>query len=242
MNRFNNIKDKLEYAESLRQQLFDVIFKSHKEKVETKKIIFFSSTTLSECRECFDYCFYDIFEKFVLPFTNINKLIIKNKVGQIKLYFPIFEKQFVTNNGSYLKIILDELNKYNPNLYKYLYDLTKKIENNYDVINTGYKYGTILELINMVNQKKHNKLLAIKNESNQNLFIENHGFKVVFPLKNSSIKTFEVPKNSIVELIDEFIFEYNNINILDFCMHVVLTSKIILNEIYKNYFGRNLID
>lgn len=236
MNRFDDIKQKFEYAEMLRQELMKLLFNAKKEEVETKPIMHHARTILSECRESFDYCFQDIFEAFILPTTKDKKILTNYKNDKPRLYFPFYETQFKNN-------ILTELVKLKPDLYKHLHELATKIQKNETIPKTLYKYGSVLELKDMVNEKKHDKLLVVQSDAQQEVLVENKGFKAIFPVKqNAHIHTLHVPADSTVKLVDEFLFEFNNHEVSHFCMTAIFVTRIILDEIYKQFFDKSFIN
>ena len=236
MNRFDDIKSKFEYAEMLRQELMNLLFNAKRDEVETKPIMHHARTILAESRECFDYCAQDIFEAFILPNTKERKILDDHKNNNLRLYFPFYESQLT--KGVFL-----ELKKFEPNLYKHLISLTAKIQANDTIPKTLYKYGSVLELKDMANEKKHDKLLAVKNDRQQEVLVENEGFKAIFPVKqNTHLHTLHVPADSTIKLVDEFLFEYNNYEVSHFCMTAVFVTRIILDEIYKEFFGKGFIN
>lgn len=235
MNRFDDITSKFEYAEMLRQELMNLLFNAKRDEVETKPIMHHARTILAESRECFDYCAQDIFEAFILPNTKEQKILDNHKNDKLRLYFPFYELQLT--QGVFL-----ELEKFEPNLYKHLIDLTQKVQANDPITNTLYKYGSVLELKDMVNEKKHDKLLAVKSDPQQEVLVENAGFKAIFPVKqNTHLHTLHVPADSTIKLVDEFLFEYNDCEVSDFCMTAVFVTRIVLDEIYKQFFGKGFI-
>lgn len=231
MFRAAQISEKLAYAENRRKELMDEMFRAKKEAVEPEFIAHTSAEILSTARECLDYCGQDIIDNIIIPNTNNTKILQLHNSKQLKGYFPLYKQQ-LTRGGSVFK----ELKTIAKQSHTHLYSLAAKMEKNDIIPGTLFHYGDILVAQQMVNEKKHNKLVAILSDENQEILIEGKGFDAIFPKKKQAgwNKLVVQPVESVKE-VAEFVFEYNNSEVGYFCMTITKSTKIILDEIYNNY-------
>ena len=231
MKRYENIIEKLDYAEEQRQTLMNLVFDAKVKRVEIKKIKHILGDILSSCRECYDYCGKDIIESQILSKTTDQELIDKYTQNKLNTYFPLYINQI---NGK--KKIFHSLEQFNRPLYNHLIDLTKKISDGDVILNTLFNYKDIEKLKDIVNNKKHNDVIGIKNIEKQEMIFKNKEMQIVLPIKSQKgIKSLVVPKGTSVELVDEFIFEDNQMEITFFAMTATKSTRLILEEIYRDY-------
>ena len=134
-----------------------------------------------------------------------------------------------------------ELQYTNSALYNHLLRLSNSISRNEQMPNTIFKYGDILQLKDMVNTKKHNRLIYIQSLPNRELLIENPAMKMIIPSRGQrGWNTLTVSPGSYVSSVSEFLFEYNNREVVDFCLFTTQSTKIILDEIYNKFFNSSI--
>jgi len=235
MFRATQIKDKLIYVESRRQQLMTDMFQAKKAGIEVKHIIHSASEILSTARECYDYCANDIEDNLVIPRTVNKKLISKYNSGNMRVYFP-FRSAHLQNDTAF-----SELQYTNSGLYEYLIRFSFSISVNENIPNTLLKYGDILQLNEMVNTKKHDCLLCVQSIPNSELLVEQPGMRVIIPSRGQSgWNTVKLSPNSYASSVSEFLFEYNNREVGHFCLFASESTKIILDRIYNIFFNSSI--
>lgn len=237
MNRSSDISSKLGYAKRQWQQLINETFRAKKERVDATDIIYCSSHILSEVRECYDYCANDIVDEFIVPHTCNQETVRKYQLGKLKVYFPFYGSQLKRKDS-----VWRELQYSKPSLHKHLLSLCQRIAHNSQIPKTDLRYGNIPKLIDMVNEKKHDRLLAIKSEKDQEILVDGEHIKMVIPLKEQIGKvTFYVEPGASVSLVSEFVFEFNKAEVTYFCQFAITSTEVVLNEIYTAFFNSPLI-
>ena len=233
MSRSVQIKDKFDYAEQQLQQLLNHMYEAKKAGIEAKHIVHKAAEILSTSRECYDYCARDVVEEFILQYTNNRKILSKHRAGELRVHFPFYANE-LTDSGN----VFFELQYTNSGLYKHLIGLSENIAKNVQIPNTLFHYGDILQLKEMVNTKKHDRLIGVQSISNQEVIIESAGVKMVIPKKKQVGRIrFSVSTGSYVSNVAEFRFEFNSKEVGEFCLFTIESTKIVLDEIYRIFFN-----
>ena len=236
MIRSRQIKDKLEYAELQRQQLMGYVYDAKKAGIEAKHIVHSAAEILSTSRECYDYCANDIVENLIVQHTSNSTILGKYRSGRLRVYFPFYTNELTDSNN-----VFSELQYTNCGLHKHLVSLSQSISGNEQIPNTLFKYGGILWLKDMVNTKKHNSLICVQIIPNQEVLIEGAGVKILVPKKRQSgWNRFMVSAGSYVSNVSEFLFEYNNLEVSEFCLFAVKSTEIVLDKIYRKFFNSTI--
>lgn len=235
MTRAIQIKDKLEYAEHQRNQLMDHMYKAKQAGIEAKYIVHSASEILSTTRECYDYCANDIVDNLVIQYTVNSKLLRIYRAGKLKIFFPFYPNELQNNEA------FSELQYTNSALYDHLLRLSYSISKDEQIPNTIFKYGGIFQLKDMVNTKKHDRLLCIQSLPNQELLVENPGVKMIIPSRGQrGWNKLSVSPSSYVSSVSEFLFEYNNREVGEFCLFATKSTEITLDEIYQKFFNSTI--
>ncbi len=236
MTRSVQIKDKLDYAEHQRNQLMNSMYEAKKTRIEAKYIVHSAAEILSTSRECYDYCARDIVEHFIVQYTSNIKILSKYRSGRLRVYFPFYTNELKDSDNVFF-----ELQYTNSGLYMHLVDLSQNIANNVKIKNTLFYYGDILQLKEIVNTKKHDRLIGVQSIPNQELLVESYGVKMLIPKKQQrGWNRFSVSSGSYISNVSEFLFEFNNKEVSDFCLFATHATRRVLNEIYRNFFNTSL--
>jgi|CXWL01.1.fsa_nt_gi hypothetical protein len=231
MTRKKDIDSKLEYVRHQFQKLMDEMFEAKKAARDPKFITHTSAEILSGSRECYDYCGIDIVETQIIGKTKKEALKTAYSSGKLKAYFPFHEGQLKNKNS-----LLLELRSTNHKLFKHLQDLTQRIKSDVLSPNTRLRMGDIVRQKDMVNAKKHDRLLAILPVDGMELLAETPEMSIVF-------ETTGIPKGTTITLaggnpgkaVTQFRFEYNNREVGDFCLSTTSLASIVIDEIYEKY-------
>lgn len=233
MSRSVQIKDKLGFAEHQRQQLMDYMYEAKRTGIEAEYIVHNASEILSTSRECYDYCANDIVDNLIIPYSSNRQIVRKYRSGRLKVNFP-----FYTNELNDVYNVFCEARQINSRLHNHLLSLSQSISMNEQIPNTLFRYGNITILKDMVNTKKHDRLLYIQKIPNQELLIENKGVKILVPARGQrGWNTIRVSPSSFVSNVSEFLFEYNNVEVGEFCLFTIKSTQIVLDEIYRIFFN-----
>lgn len=231
--RKQDILDKIAYAIHRHQELMNALFDSKKASTDPKFLVHTSAEILSTVRECFDYLAQDIVECHILPFTTNQKLKQNHADGNLKVYFPYYESQ--VNKPS---TIFFELSTINTMLYKALLEFTHSIASNAPIPNTLFTYKLLRDVKEMVNEKKHDKLIGVVSEADREYLIESSSKKMLLPLSaQAGWFYFSVEPSAVVQKVTEYRFSFNNQEIGKFCLFATKSTELVINDLYQAHFA-----
>lgn len=201
------------------------LFEAKRNDRDPRHLVHLAADIIATSRECFDYLAQDIVEQFVLPFTQVTKFKADHASGKLHAYFPFHEPQ-VRGAGK----LFHEVMNGNHQLYADLVQFTESISQKERIPNTLFEYADFLEIKEMINQKKHDKLIAITAEPNQEHLIQNEIFQAILPIRGpSGWGSVVVSPGTLLKSVAEYRFEYNNKEVGRFCMFAVCATQIVLN-------------
>jgi hypothetical protein len=230
--RQKDVISKFSYVNSRFQKLMNELFTAKKESRDPSNLVHVASEILATTRECFDYLGQDIVDSYIVPLTTKSKIKSDYTSGKLRAYFPFHEGQLTKSNA-----LFHELQQIAPNLYTDLLDFTKSISNKKKIPKTLFEYELFLELKDMVNEKKHDKLIAIASEVDQEYLIENDSTKMIIPRKKQKgWKTFTVSPGTEVSPGSEYRFEFNYREVMKFCLFAHKATEIVILKLYDDYF------
>ena len=117
-------------------------------------------------------------------------------------------------------------------------DFTNKIASKSSIPDTLFNYQIFDDVRNMVNEKKHDKLLAVVSAEDAEYLIENSNFKMILPIKDQKGWTsFMVEPGAQVKGVTEYRFAYNDHEIGKFCLFAINATEHVVNAFYKKYFA-----
>lgn len=229
--RKDDVASKLSYAHERFQSMMDELFAAKKEARDPKNLVHAAADVLSNSRECFDYLGQDILETHILPLTQNTDLLTKHKQGKIKAYFPFYESQLKK------KAIYAELRATAPALHTRLLSFASDINRNNKIPNTLFKCGLFEELRDIVNHKKHDRLIAVVSEKESEFLIEQPGMKMLIPRDGQQgWKSFSVSPGTEVSKVSEYRFEFNKREVADFCMFAYRATELVTKGFYEEFF------
>lgn len=230
-SRKNDVASKLSYASDQYQSMMDELFAAKKDARDPKHLVHAAADVLSNCRECFDYLGQDILETHILPLTKNTDLLTRQSQGKIKAYFPFYESQLKK------KAIYAELRVTFPALHRRLLDFAADIKSNNKIPDTLFQYGQFEELKDIVNHKKHDRLIALMSEENAEYLIAHAGVNMIIPRdRQEGWKSFTVSPGTEVSRVSEFRFEFNRREVADFCLFAHQATEIIMRRFYDDFF------
>lgn len=230
--RIADVLSKFEYVEYRRNAVMDELFSAKNENRDVKFLIHTSAEVVATARETFDYLGKDIVENYLLPNTNKAKLKKDYAAGKLKAYFPFHEPQVEELHGNF-----HELKHISPALYMDLLNFVKSVAHNRKITNTLFNYGWFMHLKNMVNEKKHDRLVEIISEPNQELLVNGNELSMVIPKKKQQgWSMLAVESGMQIKEVSEYRFAYNNIEVGEFCLFAAKATEIVVRSFYTNHF------
>lgn len=230
--RKKDVTDKLDYALDRHQELMDILFQSKKAASDPKFLVHTCADILSTARECFDYLAQDIIECYIIPSTSNPKIKKDHSSGKLRCYFPYYESQINKPESPFF-----ELATASAPFYQSLLDFTRSIARNVTIPNTRYTYKMLLDVKDMVNEKKHDKLIAVVSNADGEYLIENESIRMVLPLQSQSgWSYFAVEPGTSVQRVAEYRFAYNNQEVGKFCQFATKATEHVIGELYDFYF------
>jgi hypothetical protein len=232
-SRKSDVLEKIEYALDRYQHLIDVLFESKKTSTDPKFLVHTSAEILSTIRESFDYLAQDIVECHIIPFSTNQKLKQDHLDGKLKAYFPYYESQ-VTKPST----IFFELSRINPLLYQELLGFTYSIAKGTPIPDTRYSYKLLSDVKEMVNEKKHDKLIGVVSEVDREYLIENNSMKILLHLvAQPNWFYFVVETGTVVQKVTEYRFSFNNQEVGKFCLYATKTTEHVISNLYQAHFA-----
>ena len=211
----------------------DELFSAKKESRDPKFLIHAAAEVVATARETFDYLGQDIVEQYLLPNTKNAKIKKDYASGKLKVYFPFHEPQVKAPHGTF-----HELKTIAPSLYSELLSFVEGIAGKHQIPNTLFNYGWFMNLKDMVNEKKHDRLLAVVSEDNQEILVEGNGLSMLIPKKKQQgWNTLIVRPSMELKEVTEYRFAYNNVEVADFCLFSAKATEIIVGSFYGNHFA-----
>jgi len=227
------VESKLVYAKHRHQELMNTLFSAKKSSTDPAFLVHSCGDIISAARECFDYLGQDIVEGYVFPRTTNPKVSKAFTDGLLKAYFPYFSVQLTKSDS-----LFHELKSHTPALYQDLFDFTNKIESKTPIPDTLFNYQILADVRNMVNEKKHDKLLAVVSEEDGEYLIENSDLKMILPIKGQKgWSSFMVESGTQVERVTEYRFAYNDQEVGKFCLFATNATERIIDAFYANHFA-----
>lgn len=228
-----DVQSKLAYAKHRYQELMNMLFSAKKSATDPTFLVHTCADIISTARECFDYLGQDIIQGYIIPNTKNQKTLNAHAGGNLKAYFPYYATQ-VTKLDS----IFHELMTIAPALYQDLLDFTGSIAANAAMPNTSFNYKMLADVRDMVNEKKHDKLIAVAPEADCEYLIENSGFKMIIPIKDQQgWLSFSVEPGTQVERVAEYRFAYNDQEVGKFSLFATNATERVINGFYTAHFS-----
>jgi hypothetical protein len=224
---------KLGYAEQRYQELMGALTQAQREDRDPKYLTQAAADVVGAAREVFDYLGQDIFELHLLPHTTNQNLRKKHAEGRLNMYFPFHPGQ-ITRVGA----DLHELKTINLALYDVLAHFVDAAEKDLPIEGMSLTYGRFLQMKDMVNEKKHDKLNACVATQNEQYLVEGNGATFIFPKgRQKNVTKILVEEGLKTKEIAEYRFVFNDTDVRYFCMFAVHATKMVLRRMYDAHFA-----
>jgi hypothetical protein len=231
--RMADVQSKLAYAKHRSQELMKALFSAAKASGDPAFLVHTCADIISTARECFDYLGQDIIEQYVVPNTKNAEIKRAHVDGKLKAYFPFYEEQLTAR-----KSVFFDLKSHTPALYQDLIDFASKIKSKASIPDTLFNYQMLADVREMVNQKKHDKLLAVVSEANAQFLIENPSFSMILPIRGQEgWSSFAVQPGTQVERVTEYRFSFNDQEVGKFCLFATNATERVILALYASHFA-----
>lgn len=231
--RKTDVQSKLAYAKHRHQELMNALFSAKKATSDPAFLVHTCADIISTARECFDYVGQDIIDGYVVPNTTSAKIKEAYTDGTLKAYFPYFQNQLLKSDSTFF-----ELKSRTPGLYQDLLDFTSKIASKASIPDTLFTYQMLADVRDMVNEKKHDKLLAVVSEADAEFLVENPSFSTILPIKEQKgWSSFVVQPGTQVERVTEYRFSFNDQEVGKFCLFATNATERIILTLYASHFA-----
>ena len=231
--RKTDVTSKLAYANHRLQELMNELFEAKKSERDPAHLVHAASEVIATSRECFDYLGQDIVDNFVIPFTSSAKIKNDYATGSLRAYFPFHESQV-----KYPGKLFNEVKHGNQQLHADLVAFTEAITKKASIPDTLFEYAAFLEMKDMVNEKKHDKLVAVVSEQDQEHLIENESFKIILPIKGQvGWSSFSVSPGNSAKKVPEYRFAYNDKEASKFCLFALKATERVIGKFYADHFA-----
>ena len=193
---------------------------------------------LATTRECFDHLAKDLIEEILLPHTtdSIRNEYNKGQKGKYKsTYFPFRLGQIKSQSSN----IFSLSSKHHPGLHVHLKQFIEAIDNDLCIANTVLRVRTLRDLVDIVNSKKHSTIIEYKRRENEKLFLRGQSGSYMFDkdFRNDD-PSFRVllPTDAKPKLAPDYIFPFNNQDIMDFTKSSIHVTKMVMDIFYDAFF------
>ena len=229
MSRKKDILEKLDYADQRYNELCEKIFEGGMNLMEVKFLGTMAGDVLASSREVFDYCANDIVDVHISP--NDADIASQLASGKLRCYYPFYKTQ-LTKKGT----VFSKLKKLNKPLHNHLFSIAASIESNKQRPDTPMNYGFLRDMSDMVNQKKHNKLLAVEPSGGETIYSQTPNVKVMIPKEQQvGISHIELPPNAKHTVGNTYVFEFNKEDLMKFPMTCKNLTRLIMDDIYNTF-------
>lgn len=227
------VLSKLAYAKHRNQELMDTLYDAKESGTDPAFLAHICADIISAARECFDYVGQDIVAAYIVPNTINPKTVKAFTDGTLKAYFPYYAEQ-ITKPGA----IYNELKSHSPALYQDLLHFTNNIASNVSIADTLFNYRMLADVRNMVNEKKHDKLISVVYDANAGFLIKNTQMQMMFTIKTQQgFSSFAVEPGTQVKRVTEYRFAHNGQEVGRFCLFATNATERVINKLYAEHFA-----
>ncbi|MFN9610621.1 MAG: hypothetical protein ACK546_00475 [bacterium] len=228
-----DVQSKIAYAKHRHQELMNTLFAAKQSASDPTFLAHACADIISTARECFDYLGQDIIAGHIALKTTNAKTSKAYADGTLKAYFPYYSGQLTKMDS-----IFYELKSHTPALYQDLLEFTSRIASKAPISDTLFSYQMLADVRDMVNEKKHDKLLAVVSEADAEFLIENSALKMILPIKSQKgWSSFAVQPGAQVKHVVEYRFAHNDQEVGKFCLFAINATERVVGEFYANHFA-----
>jgi hypothetical protein len=229
MSRKKDICEKLDYADQRFNELCEKIFEGGMNLTEVKFISVMAGDVLSGSREVFDYCANDIVDVHISPNESGIAAALTN--SKLRCYYHFYKTQLTKGNN-----VFSTLKKFNKPLHSYLFSIAASIETNKPRPGTLMNYGLLRDMADMVNQKKHDKLLAVEPSGGETVYSQSRSVQLMIPKEQQiGVSYIELPPDATHRIGTTYVFDFNKKDLMTFTMMCKNLSRLVMDDIYNMF-------
>lgn len=238
--RVDAVSENIDFAMEQNRELSQLIAQAQRDDTKVRFIAQKSGSILSSLRECYDYAIADIRDQF-LPKEKRN------------VYFPFHPETLTAGKP------LHALTSAAPALYEYLHDLAASMKTKKIIPGTVCLYGDARAINDLVNAKKHKRLLQISEAPNAKTRIETSDGLVatvtpIFPIKDDGTVDWSKPHGGVgpqawtgspgtnITAVKDFHFDpgkihMSRVDVHGFCMTAITATRFIMGDVFYAAFS-----
>lgn len=226
--------EKLNYAEAQRKLLDKAIFDSYKVEGELPRFVSQTAETiLANARECFDHLGQDLIEGHLLSFA---KRSFRDSYvnGKSRHYFPFYSTQLSNQKWAFA-----QFKTVNRAIFDELLAFTTAVENNQFLINTSHEAKKFRVIQEMVNEKKHSRVLAYEAAEGEKIFVEGANGSFLFDKgfrNNNPNMQMVLPDGFKPRKVAAYRFACNGLDVSHLCLFASHATAMIMDVFYNRFF------
>ena len=232
--RFEGIKEKLEYAEKQRMDLTSALFGTYEGNRPLPQFLRQTAEgILGHARECLDHLGLDLIEKHLLP-TADAAFLADYHSGRTAAYFPFFATQLSNPKNAFLRF-----KQVNPSVFIEVETLIAAMDAKAKLPMTNFDADDFRTLRKMVNDKKHSRVMEYQVVADQSVFARGPMGTVIMDKSQFSVPGTKIgdafgghsPKS-----VPAYRFA-NGKDIPNFCLFATRATAIVMNNFYGKFFS-----
>ena len=229
------IAEKLAYAESQRTLLDQALWDSYKEEGSLPRFVSQTAESiLSNARECFDHLGRDLIECHLVPVAKPS-FRIAYIGGKIRQYFPFYPGQLSNPQAAF-----HQFKTANRSIYDELRFLVDAMDNNLSLLNTSHAVRKFRIIQEMVNEKKHSRVLAYDSVANERMFVQGSSgsclFDKDFRNDHPNIQIL-LPRGFSSKRVAAYRFSCNGMDVSDLCLFASHATAMLMDLFYDKFFS-----
>ncbi len=228
------IVQKLDYAETQQQELGQALFDSHKVGHELPQYVAQrAAAVLAEACECFDHLACDLIEHYLL---SGNRASLRNQYEKRGAYFPFYLGQLIPGRPGLFPHFRDV---YRP-IYDALRDFVRAMDQNLTLPGTSLQVRKLRIIRQMVNEKKHSRVLEYQAVQGERLFVEGENGSFLFLDKNfrndHPAVRIALPEGQ-ARRVPAYRFACNGSDVAETCGTAVHGTQMMIDRFYDLFFA-----
>jgi hypothetical protein len=237
--RLKDIAENLDFAMASNREVIGLVAEAQRTDSTVSHISQKAGVTLAAIRECYDYCAADLRDDFL---TN------KKRIA----YYPFHPDSLVVGKTFH------ELEQTNGSLFGVLQRIAIAMGTNQIIDGTMCLYRDARAVNDLVNSKKHDRVIAVSPKPNARTMVEFKGGTAftsiaIYPMDEHGVPIYASPgpagaeawvagTEASVSAVKEFFFDAPDVpmtrrDVGGFCMSVITGARFILSDVYSVAYG-----
>jgi hypothetical protein len=154
--------------------------------------------------------------------------------GKVRTYFPLYQAMLVEPNRTF-----HQFKSTNRAIYDELHSLIMAMDKNLSISNTSHRVAMVRVIADMVNEKKHDKVLDYRSDADEKVFIEgergSYLFSKGFTNDHPNLKVM-LPAGAIPREVAAYRFACNGLEVSHVCLFAVHGTQMLMDIFYSRFF------